>query len=250
MAGFPLSTPVKPLTPTSDDAVELEAEFMQPVLAPEAGVVVYIGDGTEGPWAHNAPGVLALLADEPRGSSKHRTLHVLGYLDANALRLLWEQGLRQWGYTAPLIKRGGLSGLVWDLHNMLTLDEQRKGRPHVEEGAPIAYVSSRARLRWQVYSTEGVPVTFPPPSATTDVTVPGQPYLAFEPVPPMTWANENGISNTAEPSYGVQTPDPAPAPAPAAEAPAAEETTDNSALVVLAVIGGGIVLARRRRRRR
>lgn len=145
MPSYPLATPVSMDRPATGQAwIDLiPSEPLAPVLAPEAGELVFIGDGSTSPIAGLAPGAVVLLGD------RSKLMHVLGFLDRQYIETL--RASRIWGW------QGGLAppaDFGWSHSGIPILDDFFWGRPtlprpRVTEGQQIGRVSTeRGRLRW------------------------------------------------------------------------------------------------------
>lgn len=166
MASYPLDSPITARRPSSSAYVDLEARPLSRVLAPEPGIMVYVGDGTQPPWTGYAPGLIIL------SGQRTRRWHVLGWLDGRSLEPLRIAGF--WGWmqadTRTTYERtmNALGDWIWGAPS--------DARKVVAEGDVLGYTApTRGAVRWSVLD----------PSV---VNPQGPPYVA-----PLAWAAAQGL---------------------------------------------------------
>lgn len=210
----PAGTPIAVYAPAAGDvAVTIWAEPYTAVLAPVAGDVVYVGDGTVEPWQGNGPGVVGIIDDD------RRWLHVLGYLDRDLLASTW-RGLTWNKYIGDVKPKRSL--LNWGGLVDLFKDRGAYPSPHVSEGAVIGRTANhRPGLRWSMIE-----------------------LASAAPTIPTAWTNANAMR---PPTY---IPTTTPAAAPIVPIAPARKPADNSLLWAAGILAGVLVLRRKRRNRR
>jgi len=166
MPSYPLKGPIvyEPMGPTQGWA-DLRATTMEPVMAPEAGQVLYVGDGTHEPYDGVGPGVVVIKG------RRSGLVHVLGFLDGATTSARW--GGRM-GRTQTPKPRTPVLSFNWPWEWGRSPGDYPA--PEVNEGETIGYVSAaRKHLRWEIRD--------PSPGGVS--------------ISPTQWAYDNGITGPA-----------------------------------------------------
>ena len=156
MASYPITAPISIDRPAAGQTfVDIVAAPLERVTAPEAGELVYVGDGTHDPFTGYAPGVVVLYG------ARSGLSHVFGFIDRAYVDSLRGGGV--WGWTGGIVRDGLLDPLIpdvaWKLEDAVHAPTKRP-RPQVTEGQLIGYVApSRARLRWTMVNVAGLPTS-------------------------------------------------------------------------------------------
>lgn len=151
MASYPIKNPIVAPS-TMGSFVDLDAPALASVTAPEAGELVYVGDGTKLPFATFAPGVVVLWG------RRSNMLHVLGWIDRGYVDTLRGQGV--WGWTGGVKHDSFGDVLIPDV--LFTVNDffstpATYPRPQVAEGQVVGKVApARSGLRWAMIDPKGL----------------------------------------------------------------------------------------------